>query len=318
MLFLKGFPLMKKTTLFKTLFLGTVCLYLLTAVFTGCTKKGYSSGNSDVKTGTDKGTDSVTINQQNFPKRIVSLSPANTEILCAVGAINQIAARTDFCNYPPEVSSIPSTGGFSGDAISLETILSYNPDFIYATKAAHFQLLEPLKNSGVQIYLSEASTINDICNEIEYIGSVTGHEQTGRQKADEIRTLFEESKKRTEGKPKTTVYYEVWNQPLISIGKSVFMTEIMEANGGKNIFDDVTDEYPIVSEEMIIARNPEVIILPEENGFTKEDIINRAGWQNISAVKNDRIYIIPSDPVSRPGPRVKEASELFDRILNGK
>ena len=295
---------MKKHIFSRHLFLGTVLFLSLTVNFSGCSKKG---------TVTDE--NSVTIKQQNFPKRIVSLAPANTEILCEVGAINQIAARTDFCTYPPEVNSIPSTGGFSGDTISLEKILSFNPDFIYATKAAHEQLLEPLKNSGVQIYFSEAATISDICNEIEYIGTVTGNAKTGTDKANELRTMVTDSINRTSSVPKTTVYYEVWNKPLITIGKTVFITEIIEAAGGKNIFDDVSEEYPIISEEMIIARNPEVIIVPEENGFSKEDIINRSGWQNIPAVKNNRIYIIPSDCISRPGPRIKEALQLINKIL---
>lgn len=316
---------MCRTSFSRHFILGTVIFFLSATIFSGCSRKttlSHSKASVTIKScisaekGTDSAEKSVTVKQQNFPKRIVSLVPAGTEILCEVGAINQIVARTDFCNYPPEVSSIPSTGGFSGETISLETILSFNPDFIYAQKAAHSQLLEPLKNSGVQIYFSEATTINDICNEIEYIGKVTGHEKMGTDTANQLRALFEEARKKAESIPKTAVYYEVWNKPLLTIGKSVFITEIIEANGGKNIFDDVNEEYPIISEEMIIARNPEVIIVPEENGYTKEDIKNRSGWQNIPAVKNDRIYIIPSDPISRPGPRIKQASELFYKIIN--
>lgn len=299
---------MRKYIFFKHFFLGTVLFLISVTLLTGCTKK-----NSDLL---KKSTESVTTNQTYFPKKIVSLAPAGTEILCEVGAISQIVARTDFCNYPPEVSSIPSTGGFSGDDISLESILSFKPDFIYALKVAHSQLLEPLKNSGVQIYFSEAATINDICNEIEYIGKITGHAEMGTDKANQMRSLFEEAHKKTESVPKTTVYYEVWNKPLISLGKSVFITEIIESAGGRNIFDDVNEEYPIISEEMIIARNPEVIIVPEENGYKIEDIKNRNGWQNIPAVKNNRIYIIQSDQISRPGPRIKQAYELFYKLIN--
>jgi len=105
-----------------------------------------------------------------YPKRIVSLSPAGTEVLFAVGAQDQIVARTKYCNYPEAVKDLPSVGGFSGSSLSIETILSYDPDFIYGTKGQHEQLAQQLSELGIEVYLSDGSSVESVINEIKYIG----------------------------------------------------------------------------------------------------------------------------------------------------
>ena len=246
-----------------------------------------------------------------IPTRIVSLGASATEILFAVGAGEQVVARTDFCNFPVEASSIPSIGGFDGKTFSLESIISYKPDFVVLFKVMHDHLIEPLEKYGISYYVSDANTIEDVLKEIAEIGKITGHEENALALVKEIQSsiinLSLISNK--------TVYWEVWNAPYMTIGATSFINELITKAGGKNIFADVEQSYPAVNEESIIARNPDVIFIPSDSPVTAEDVKNRAGWQDISAVKNNRIFKIDADITSRSGPRIKEAILLINDFL---
>ena len=246
-----------------------------------------------------------------IPTRIVSLGASATEILFAVGAGEQVVARTDFCNFPPEASEIPSIGGFDGKTFSLESIISYKPDFVVLFKVMHDHLIEPLEKYGISYYVSDANTIEDVLKEITEIGKITGHEENALALVEEIQSSINNlsfiSNK--------SVYWKVWNAPYMTIGSTSFINELISKAGGKNIFADVEQSYPAVNEESIIARNPDVIFIPSDSPVTAEDVKNRAGWKDISAVKNNRIFKIDADITSRSGPRIKEAILLINDFL---
>lgn len=242
-------------------------------------------------------------------QRIVSLTPAGTEIVCAVGAMDSLVARTDFCNFPEEVKNIPSVGGFDASSFSVEKILSFKPDFVYATKGMHDQLVKQLKIFNVEVYLSQGNSVEGVLEEILYIGKITGHEN----KALDVKKSIEEKialvKEKYDGQKKVSVYYEVWNSPYMSAGNTSFINELISYAGGKNIFEDLKDAYPLVSEEEIILRQPEVILLPDQNGVLPERLKKRHGWKKIPAVSKKHVYLISSDLCSRPCPRIVDAIE---------
>ena len=251
------------------------------------------------------------LEQNSYPTRIVSLGASATEILFAVGAGEQVVARTDFCNFPPEASKIPSIGGFDGKTFSLESIISCKPDFVVLFKVMHDHLIEPLEKYGISYYVSDANTIEDVLKEITEIGKITGHEENALALVEEIQSSIENLSLISN----KTVYWEVWNAPYMTIGGTSFINELITKAGGKNIFADVEQSYPAVNEESIIARNPDVIFIPSDSPVTVEDVKNRSGWQDISAVKNNRIFKIDADITSRSGPRIKEAILLINDFL---
>ncbi|HPX27976.1 MAG TPA: cobalamin-binding protein [Treponemataceae bacterium] len=250
--------------------------------------------------------------QENTPSRIVSLSPASTEILFALGAGDLVAARTDFCNYPAEAQNCPSVGGFDGKTFSLETVLAFAPDLVYLNTAMHGHLVQSLTELGIEIFASDAQSIPDIYTEILQVGVITGKEKNAEK-------LVESMKKRID-KPSPaniiSVYWEVWNAPYMSIGNTSFINEIIQASGAQNIFNDLSASYPVVSEESIIARNPSVILLPSDSPETLDTIKNRSGWDSIDAVNNNRVYKIDGDIISRPGPRLAEAIEAIRACIS--
>src|SRR5574344_1736654 len=240
------------------------------------------------------------------PKRIVSLSPAGSEILCAIGAYNQIVARTDYCDWPQEMASLPSVGGFDGKTLSLETIVKQKPDFVYGAKGMHDYMAAPLKKLGIAVYLSDANSIDAVLNEIAYIGEYTGHADQAQQVNRQIKQTFAEVAKKVADQKPVTVYYEVWNSPYMSAGKNSFINELSCTSGLKNIFDTRSEEDPMLSEDTIVASKQEPFLIPDMENETLDSINKRNGWQEIPAVKNGHIYFINSDVCSRPGPRIAE------------
>lgn len=251
---------------------------------------------------------------EKVPSRIVCLSPSGAEILYAVGAGDKIVARTDFCDYPQEILGLPSVGGFDGNSISIERILSYKPDFVYGAKGMHDFIIEPLSALGIKTYLAESTGIETVLEEIEFMAELTGNKKKGVDCVEKIRSELPDI---TDSKAKFGVYYEVWYAPYMTAGKKSFINSIIEMAGGKNIFGQIEDPYPMVSEESIILENPQVILIPSQNGISLESVCQRNGWKNIDAVKNGRVYFVDGDLISRPGPRiVKSINEI--RELYGK
>ncbi len=270
---------------------------LFSAVLFSCTKKAPESV------------------QKNNASRIVSLTPAGSEILCAIGAFDQMVARTDFCDYPEQVKSLPSTGGFDGKTLSIETILSYNPDFVYAAKGMHDQFLPLLQQQNITCYLSTADSVQGVLSEIIEIGRITGHSDSAEKLIAAIKKDLSEVKKTYSGTQAATVYWEIWNPPFMSVGGPSFINDLLDYANCKNIFAQVNEAYPVVSEEAILAANPDVIIVPDYNPDNLQAVKNRPNWQNLSAVKNDRIYALNADLISRPGPRIAQSAALIAKAV---
>ena len=112
-----------------------------------------------------------------------------------------------------------------------------------------------------------------------------------------------------------TVYWEVWTPPYMTAGKNSFINEIITLAGGINIFSDLEQPYPVISEEAILIRNPQVIIIPNSTVGGTSAVTNRKNWQNISAVKNNKIYSVDANIISRPGPRLAQAIELISNCI---
>lgn len=251
-------------------------------------------------------------------KRIVSLSPAVTEILFSIGAEDCLVARTDFCTWPPEAGNLPSVGGFDGKSISLETLLAFEPDLVCIASGMHDYLIQPLKQFGIEVFVSSAESISGIYAEIEELSLLIDCSTEGKSCVKKIQTQLEQVAENVANKPIQKVYWEISSAPFFSCGKFSFITEAIEIAGGKNIFDYVDQSYPQVSEESIIASEADVIIFPDYTGTGDVSfILQRPNWQQIPAVANGRVYAVDSDLFSRPGPRIGEMVLVLAQILHG-
>jgi len=258
-----------------------------------------------------------TLTVPKVPRRIISLAPNNTEILFALGLKDRIVGVTNQCNYPPEALEIAKVGDYWGE--NLEKIVELAPDLVIS--GGREELVEKMEVLGLTVAVVWPTNLQEVLDFILLVGKITDCEAKARQLISgmEQRILAVKNKVQTLPPDKRLrVYWEVWHDPLMSVGPGSFVQELIELAGGKNIFADVGQDYPTISAEMIIARDPEVIFLGHM-GSKIENLGQRPGWSGITAVKNGRIYAdINEDLVYRPGPRLIEGlEEIYRRLYGG-
>lgn len=269
----------------------------LTLFLAGCSKKTESS------------------QQNTVPNRIVSLSPASTEILFSVNAGSKVVAVSQYTDYPPEAKKLPVVGSFDGQGLSIEAILSYSPDFVYLTSGMHDFLIPSLEKYKIKYYVSNCKSVEGIINEISEIAKITGNENSGKKIVSDINQFLSMNSSNKSFHEIKTVYWEVWNSPYMTAGESSFINDLISKSGGKNLFSDLQEAYPTVSEESIIKRNPDVILIPASSGITVESVKHRKGWSKISAVQKNQIYIIDDNIYTRAGPRIIQVITDLSNIL---
>lgn len=251
--------------------------------------------------------------------RIVALTAADCEIICALGAGDLLVGRGEYCNYPESVLELPVVN--SGMETNLEQILALEPDVVVMnTMNQTLEQVEALENSGIVVVVSTAEDIDGVKYAISMLGTLCGKENEAAAIIGQMETLFAEiSEKSADGGK--TIYFEIspLEYGLWTAGKGTFMDEIAGICGLTNIFADV-DGWAEVSQEQVLQRNPDVIVTVTADygtGVTPvEEIMNRPGWENIPAVQNGLVYGADNDQMTRPGPRLMDAVESLYNFLN--
>jgi len=237
--------------------------------------------------------------------RIVSLSPGMTEVIFALGAQDDLAGVTTYCDYPVAAQKLTRVGDFSHP--SLERIVSLKPDLVIVNLPEQNRIKTELEPYKIPIFATAPESLADIYREITSLGS-----RIGRQRAADSLVAFMRERIRGTGRKPKSVYIELSPRPLITVGRNNFLNEMVEMAGGKNVFDDLGRSYPVVNQEEVIKRNPEIIIV-----LHPEEIKDRIGWNNIEAVRKSRIYRdLNQDQLLRPGPRLvlgfQDLEKLFE------
>lgn len=254
------------------------------------------------------------------PASIVSLAPSITESLYAIGAGDLLVARTEYCDYPEEALALPTIGGFSSSTISVEAITDMEPDLVIGGSSYQADLIESLENAGIQVIILEPNSLSEINESLETLGAITGHTQEAQALLEDMQARVDAVTEVVADIPqdqRVTVFYEVWNDPYMTTTNQTFIGELINLAGGVNIFADLQEDYPAISSEEVIEKDPQVILGPSNHGdqLTSEAIAAREGWGGLSAVKNGRIAIIDGNIVSRAGPRVVDALEAIAQAL---
>jgi iron complex transport system substrate-binding protein len=244
-------------------------------------------------------------------------------MLYALGAGSRVAGVTTYCRYPPEAASKPKIGTYIRPDV--ETILSLRPDLVVAQKAVGnpSQRLSSLK---LNTLLVDHDTIPGIFQSLESIGRAVGAEARAEAL---IRGIRDSVRARTAALPRRRVVFVVGRTPgrlenVIAVGKSSYLSEVIEIAGGANVFRDSIAAYPKVSLEELLARDPEVIVdmgeMAETAGVSEERkravVALWSRYPVLSAVKRGRVFAVASDIFVVPGPRVVEAVKAFAKMLH--
>jgi iron complex transport system substrate-binding protein len=255
------------------------------------------------------------------PKHIVSLAPSNAEVLFAIGAGSQMAAREDFTNFPAEAAKLPSVGGMAGP-VSVEQIVSFKPDLVMVAPISAPELIKGLQDLKIPVMLlPNPKTLADMYANLVLVGKLTGH---SKEAADLVTSLQAREKKilavAAKASSKPTVFYELDGtdpaKPWTS-GPGTFVDLLISLAGGKNIGASLQGEWAQLSQEALLVQNPDLIVLGDANfGMTADKIKARAGWDALKAVKEGKIVPFNDDLISRPGPRMLDGLEELVKAIH--
>ena len=255
--------------------------------------------------------------------RIVAMQPSDCEILCAIGCEDALVGVGQYCDYPASIAGLPVVQ--SGQETNIEEILALRPQVVLMNDmAASEDQVRQLEENGVRVAVSKAEDIRGVYYAIRMIGQLMGKEENAEAVITGMQETFDGIREKAAGEGRT-VYFEVspleWG--LWTAGGGTFMNELADICGLTNVFAGVEGWAP-VSEEQVIALDPDVIVTITmyygEGPTPVEEILGRAGWQDISAVREGRVFnASDSNALSRPGPRLKDAAEeLFDFLNSGE
>ena len=245
-------------------------------------------------------------------QRIVSLSPATTELLFALDLGDQVVGATKHCNYPPRALDLPRVGGGTIESINSETIVSLKPDLVLCKWDTHQPLLQTFDRLSIPVCSIGAQSLEELYEEARWIGRLTDRRQQAedlirRMKSQHAELLAVVAKHRQD--PPLRVFYEVWDEPLMTAAPNSFIGELLTMAGLENILSDTTVRYPRISSESVVQGDPDLILAPTSHfeNVEVDSFRSRPGWSELNAVVNERIYLISGDQVSRCGPRVLDA-----------
>ena len=248
------------------------------------------------------------------PERIVSLSPAATEILFAIGAGDQVIAADEYSTYP---ANAPTTE-LSGWSPNIEAITAYEPDLVVVSYDPD-DLIASLNTLGIPVIPSDAPTdIESGYAGMALLGSATGHADEAAELIATMRTEIDAALADAPSDVSLRIYHEL-DDTFYTVSSASLIGSIYASMGATNIADAADPDgsgYPQMTEEAIIAANPQVIIVPSDMPYGPQEVAARPGWAQVDAVRNDALILVDSDISSRWGPRLPEMVRLLSDALN--
>lgn len=248
-------------------------------------------------------------------QRIVSLSPHATELLFAAGAGERVVAVSSHSDYPPEATERTDIGGYSGP--DMEAILAAEPDLVIAWAEGNPRgPVRRLRELGVPVFVSDPRGLADIPAELRALGRLAGTSETAEPAADDFTERLAALREAHEGAARLRVFYAIWDRPLMTLSRGHPVTEVMDLCGGENVFADAEGASPRVSEEAVLAAEPEVIIAGGMGEEQPEWLERWRQWPELPAVADDNLFFIKPDILQRTGPRLVEGAERLCEVLD--
>ena len=252
------------------------------------------------------------------PTHIVSLVPSNTEILYAIGAGNDLAAGTQYDDYPPAAKSKALIKGLKP---SLEVVAAYHPDLVLATTSNAADLIQQLRTLHIPVVYLDAHDFAGVYHDIELVGQIVDAVPAAQKVVagmqQEVQSVTSKVTSAT-ARPRVFIELDASDPTKIyTVGPGSFIDSMVTMAGGSNIAHDAKSEYPQLGLEALVATDPQIIILDDAAyGATAAAVAKRPGWTSLSAVKEQKVYPINDALVSRPGPRLADGLVAMAKLIH--
>jgi iron complex transport system substrate-binding protein len=250
-------------------------------------------------------------------RRIVSLAPNLTETLYSLGAGNLIVGDTDYCDFPPEAKTKPHVGGPVNP--SLEQVAALHPDLVLATRNINREAtVQALEQLGIAVYATDAHSVEQVLASTERLSRLIAAGGAGQALVAQLRQRLADVHQRLAGVEAKSVLFVVWQSPLISVGRDTFLADALRLGGARSVID-VPQDWPNINLEEIVRLQPEYLIFasdqPAEMQRDIAELRHRRGWQDLEALRRDRVIVLP-EGINHPSPRLVDAIEELARALH--
>lgn len=254
-------------------------------------------------------------------RRIVSLAPHVTEALYAAGAGERVVAAVSYSDHPEAARDLPRVGRY--DSLNIEAILAQEPDLVVGWGSGNpGAQLARLRDLGLTLYVNEPRRLEEIAASVERLGTLAGTEDAAAEAARAFRERRADLRARYGDRPTLEVFYQIWNDPLMTINDDHVIADVIRGCGGRNVFAGLSALAPRVSVEAVIERDPEVIIASGTGEERPEWLDMWRDWPELDAVRNDNLYFVPPDLLQRHTPRILDGMERMcaqlERVRTGQ
>ena len=257
----------------------------------------------------------VTLKLAGPAQRIVVLSPHSVENLYAIGAERQIVAAVDYSDYPEAAKKLPRVGGYS--RFDVEAILLKKPDLIVGWASGNpAAQLDQVRALGVPLYLSQPNRFEDVAHEIRQFGKLTGREAAAEQAASGFLKRLEALRRANASKPKVRVFYQIWQEPLMTIGGSQIISSAISACGGENVFAPIKSMAAPVTVEAVLAADAEAFVAGGMGDIRRDWLEGWRRWTQLTAVKRNNLFFVSADLMQRHTLRLIDGAEALCAALD--
>lgn len=247
-------------------------------------------------------------------KRIATLSPGATELTYAAGAGEQVVAVVSYSDYPPEAKEVQSVG--SHTRMDLEALVTLRPDLVIGwTTGNPPEQLETIEALGLPVFYIEPRGVDGVASVIERLARLAGTETAGQKVADEFREGMAEVEDRYQDRDPVPTFYQVWDEPLMSISDEHLIGQVVRMCGGANVFGDQQRLVPRLDDEAVLAANPEAIIAGGMGEENRHWLTHWEQYDELEAVAQGNLFFVPPSLIQRPTPRLLDGAKLLCQKL---
>lgn len=247
-------------------------------------------------------------------QRIVSLAPSLTELIYSAGAGENLVGVVEHSDFPAAAKALPIVGRF--DLLDIERILELDPDLVVAWQTGNPRSsVHQLRQLGLTVYVAEPKSLAAIPSHIERLAVLAGKELNDLKVIYDFRQKLEVLDSKYRHQSPVTIFYQVWDRPLITAGGNELINDIIRLCGGRNVFANIRRVAPKVSREAVLKRNPEVIIASGMDIERPEWLDDWLRWPSLKAVANKNLFFVPPDLLQRHTPRaLLGAAQICDQL----